>query len=84
MPYTFARLPAKIDKVKEGSFGNASNYTTAVKSLSTLNTSASKPATVKRAITTAKSSSGFSVINSIKVATSLLPNIKSKITKTHT
>ena len=84
MPYSVPRNPAAIDKVKEGSFGNASDYTTVVKSLSTLNTYASQPATLKTSITNAKSSPGFSVINSIKVAIALLPDIASKITKIHT
>jgi len=84
MPYSVSRPPAAIDKSKEGSFGASSRFTSVVKSIATTNTAASKPATVKTAITTAKASPGFSVITAVKTAVASAPAIAAKITKTHT
>ena len=84
MPYSVSRRPAAIDKTKHGSFGASSGFTTIVKSIAATNTAASKPATVKTAIATARANPGFSVISAVKTAVASAPAIAAKITKTHT
>jgi hypothetical protein len=84
MPYSVPRLPARIDKAKEGSFGGASGFTSAVKALAATNVNASKPESVKKTITNGRANSGFSIITSLKYASALAPAIRSKLTKTHT
>ena len=84
MPYSVARLPAPIDKAKNGRFNNASEYTAAKKILTIADSDGSAIQGVKNEISRAKASPGFSVIRAIKTAETIRREVTAKITKTHT
>jgi len=84
MTFTIARKPAPIDKAKQGSFGNASDFTALKKMTTIADGNSSKTAGVKNEITRARASPGFSVLTSIKLASANAPVIAAKIKKTHT
>jgi hypothetical protein len=84
MPYTFARLPAAIDKAKNGRFNNASEFTTMKKTLAISDSDQSEVQGVKNEISRAKASPGFSVLHSMRLATTVRREVTAKITKTST
>lgn len=85
MPFSIPRAPAVIDKVKEGSFGASSNFTTVKKVTAISNIAQSQPATVKTAITNTKASGGVASVSTIKaVARAISPAVSSKIQKNST
>jgi hypothetical protein len=84
MPYSFARLPAAIDKAKNGRFNNASEFTTLKKTLAVSDSDLSEVQGVKNEISRAKASPGFSVLHSIRLATTIRREATAKITKTRT
>jgi hypothetical protein len=84
MPYTFARLPAAIDKAKNGRFNNAGEFTTMKKTLAVSDADRSAVQGVKNEIARAKASPGFSVLHSIRLATTVRREVTAKITKVRT
>ena len=85
MPYNRPIPPAPIDKVKEGSFGASSNFTTVKKVTAISNIATAQPATVKTSITNARASGGVASFSTIKaVSAAIAPAVSSKINKVST
>lgn len=84
MPYSVARLPAPIDKAKNGRFNNASEFTTMKKTLAIADSDRSEVQGVKNEIARSKASPGFSVLHSIRMATTVRREVTVKITKVRT